>query len=165
MIAASAIASFPFINTFSATSFTSLLNPDNAVRTHRRTGCARYAGCFVSALRRMVSLFIDLILRKLKDSFGAGIDAETAAFAFVCLKRQFSHIFLPFLFAPVSIQVSSASASGTDCLLGHPVARPPSPRHRSERPEARTEPLRREHILPKREYPPLSFPLRDSNYE
>ena len=122
MIAASAIASVPFINTFSATYLTSLFDLDYAVRTHRRAGCAGDACLLVDAFRGMMSLFVDGILRKLKDPFRTCFNTESASFAFICFECQFCHNIL--LCNSCSfIPVSSAMSSGRDrrsCLPAVP---------------------------------------------
>ena len=103
MIAASAIASLPFINTLSAIFHSSFLSAlllfylDDHVRAHGSAECASEAGCLICDLCRVVTFFVYLIGRKSEDLLRANVDAKSASLAVVCVKCLLSHCFLLFI--------------------------------------------------------------------
>ena len=94
MIAASAIASLPRINTgsairFPSTRFGEAPNFDGGVRTYYGAEHACRAAFGTDTNRVMVTLFVE-VLRQLQDGFGTGLHAETAALAAFRIDIRFS---------------------------------------------------------------------------
>src|SRR5574344_956256 len=87
-MADSAIASFPFIKTFSAISS---LHCDYAVRTHGCTECTADALLFCGHYCRIVALSVDLVLCNGKYVLWTGINTEAAAFADIFIEGNFCH--------------------------------------------------------------------------
>lgn len=91
-MAASAIASLPFINTFSAITKTSLLfNGDNAVGTH---GCAERTAdalTHIGHLSGRMTLLVDFVLGDHQQVLGAGINAQAATLAGIGIKCNLCH--------------------------------------------------------------------------
>src|SRR5574344_353419 len=90
-MADSAIASFPFINTFSAILF---LHFDYTVWAHGCAECTADALFLVCHNSRIVAFLVDLVLCNCKNVFWTSIYTETAALADVFIKCNFRHFFL-----------------------------------------------------------------------
>ena len=90
-MADSAIASLPFINTFSAIL---LLHLDDTVWAHSCAECTANALFLVCHNRRIVSFLVDLVFCKRQNVLWTSVYTEAATLADVFIKCNFSHFFL-----------------------------------------------------------------------
>ena len=90
-MADSAIASLPFINTFSAIL---LLHLDYTVWAHSCAECTANALFLVCHNCRIVSFLVDLVFCKRQNVLWTSVYTEATTFADVFIKCNFSHFFL-----------------------------------------------------------------------
>ena len=93
-MAASAMASLPFINTLSAMSLTPFYR-NYAIRAHRCAKCTRDTLGLVGHFRRMMAFCINNRLRHPKNLLRAGCHTEAAALTKVRVERYFGHVLPP----------------------------------------------------------------------
>ena len=92
-IAASATASEPFINFFAMflSSWLVLFNGDYRIGAGAGAACTGNACGLIDDLCGVVALFVELMLRKLKDLFRTCTHAKTAALAATLVNGKFDH--------------------------------------------------------------------------
>jgi hypothetical protein len=95
MIAASAIASLPFIKILSDISSLPFYL-DDTVGAHHRAGCAADAFFHIDALGGVMTLLVDFVCGDLQDALGAGVNAQRTTFTVVGFECQLCHIHIPF---------------------------------------------------------------------
>jgi hypothetical protein len=91
-MAASAMASLPFIKILCAIKASLFLNGDDAVRTHCGTECTADAFFHIGHNGRGVALAVDLVLSDDQQLFRTSGHAQTAALTKVGVKRNFCHL-------------------------------------------------------------------------